>query len=107
MSDKLVKSKILMAKKKVQIQGAQILSDDTYFSYVEETKDAVQPKAKIDFRLFTKPSSVFFFDKLYSCFLAFFVNRAFFCAQAAALTVVIIDRCDLFSRRAFFGRAVF
>ena len=47
MSDKLVKSKILMAKKKVHQcyknwQGAQILSDDTYFSYFEETKDAAQ-----------------------------------------------------------------
>ena len=27
---------------KVQIQGAQILSDDSYFSYFEKTKDAAQ-----------------------------------------------------------------
>jgi hypothetical protein len=31
-----------MAKKKVQIQGAQILRDDLYFLYHEETKDAAQ-----------------------------------------------------------------
>jgi len=37
-------------------QGAQILSDDTYFSYVEETKDEAQPKAEIEVGLFTKPS---------------------------------------------------
>ena len=43
--DKLVKSKITMAKKKVQIQGAQTLSDDTYFSYFEETKDAAQRRS--------------------------------------------------------------
>ena len=34
-----------MAKKKVQIQGAQILSDDSYFSYFEETKDAAQRRS--------------------------------------------------------------
>ena len=34
-----------MAKEKVQIQGAQILSDDTYFSYFEETKDAAQRRS--------------------------------------------------------------
>ncbi|MGB9500192.1 MAG: hypothetical protein ACKVE4_10705 [Dissulfuribacterales bacterium] len=39
------KKKISMAKKKVQIQGAQILSDDTYFSYFEETKDAAQRRS--------------------------------------------------------------
>ena len=41
-------------------QGAQILSDDSYFSYFsyfEETKDAAQPKAKIEVGLFTKPSN--------------------------------------------------
>jgi len=34
-----------MAKKKVQIQGAQILSDDSYFSYYEKTKDATQRRS--------------------------------------------------------------
>jgi len=36
-----------MAKKKVQIQDAQILSDDSYFSYVEETRDAAQRRSWI------------------------------------------------------------
>jgi len=31
-----------MAKKKAPIQGAQILSDDLYLSYYEETKDEAQ-----------------------------------------------------------------
>ena len=30
---------------KVQIQGAQILSDDMYFSYFEKTKDAAQRRS--------------------------------------------------------------
>jgi len=39
-----------MAKKKVHLsyknwQGAQILSDDSYFSYFEETKDAAQRRS--------------------------------------------------------------
>jgi hypothetical protein len=34
-----------MAKKKVQIQGAQILSDDSYFLYNEATKDAAQHRS--------------------------------------------------------------
>jgi len=34
-----------MAKKKVQMQGAHILRDDTYFSYFEETKDAAQRRS--------------------------------------------------------------
>jgi len=39
-----------MAKKKAppnlnNWQGAQILSDDTYFSYFEETKDAAQRRS--------------------------------------------------------------
>jgi len=34
-----------MAKKKVQIQGAQILSDDLYLLYHEEAKNAAQPKS--------------------------------------------------------------
>ena len=31
-----------MAKKKLKIQGARILSDDSYLSYYEDTKDAAQ-----------------------------------------------------------------
>ena len=31
-----------MAKKKLQIQGAQILSDNSYLVYFEETKNAAQ-----------------------------------------------------------------
>jgi len=34
-----------MAKKNIQIQGAQILSDDKYFTYFEETKDAAQRRS--------------------------------------------------------------
>jgi len=33
-----------MAKKKLQIRGAQILSDDSYLAYFEETKDAAQQR---------------------------------------------------------------
>ncbi len=34
-----------MVKKKVQIQGTQILSDDSYKSYYEEAKDAAQRRS--------------------------------------------------------------
>ena len=33
-----------MAKKKYQIRGAQILSDDLYLAYYEETKNAAQQR---------------------------------------------------------------
>jgi len=42
MDDSLLKSPISTVKKNVQIQDAQILSDDKYFSYFEETKDVAQ-----------------------------------------------------------------
>ena len=47
--DKLVKSQIPMAKKKAppilqNWRGAQILSDDLYLAYYEETKDAAQQR---------------------------------------------------------------
>ncbi len=34
-----------------------MLSDDSYLVYYEETKNAVQPKAKIAIRLFAKPTN--------------------------------------------------
>jgi len=33
-----------MAKKKIQIRGAQILSDDLYLAYHEEMKDQAQQR---------------------------------------------------------------
>ena len=50
MSDKLVKSKITMAKKKVHQSdktgnARKSFSDDMYFSYFEETKDAAQRRS--------------------------------------------------------------
>ena len=41
-NNSFVNSQFLMAKKKVQVQGAQSLSDDSYFLYFEETKDEAQ-----------------------------------------------------------------
>ena len=45
MDDSLLKSPISTVKKNVQIQDAQILSDDKYFSYFEETKDVAQRRS--------------------------------------------------------------
>lgn len=44
-NDKLVKNQISMAKKKDQIQGAQILCNDPYLTYFKETKDVAQRRS--------------------------------------------------------------
>ena len=72
-NDKLVKSQIPMAKKKAsKSQGAQILSDDFYLAYHEETKDLAQHRIWTSKEVFLRMSH----NYLKSIFILIFIRSA-------------------------------